>query len=511
MSKFINVEMLGKAIIKLQNLIGNKVSKSGDTMTGNLSMGGNKDVTNVRELKGNKITTTSVSETEPNVKVESLKVRDDRVDILKKTTTNSNGSTSAVSGLYVTENHAEVPGTFKAKVGINTDGSIKANANVSASGNVETDSGMIVYDSYGGYQIKSDYDKLLVADFNGYGLLHKIVSSGLSYGYGNSSNQLIMGLKISPDGDHIRIIANDGKEFLELDSAGTDSRLNVQSLFKVVAGGNKVAEFGSNSVRFRVSDTCNFTGNITDNEFTMVGNYKFKDVAEHCTSLQEDTTVEEKAWLENYLHNLLIDLRRQSQDSAKKTDIVMNLNSPNVPEKHFLYSTTVRNVSLSEVELGNYSFFKSSVENVTTPSGVYILKLGDYCFSECDNLKEVTIVCPTTTSEYGASGVFEACKNLKKITIRGDRDNSTEIPEYFCSDCINLTNLNLTTVTDIGNRAFYNCTSLETVAIPSSVTSINSYAFDDCSNLTSITINKPQDSITGAPWGATNAEVIWNG
>ena len=26
-----------------------------------------------------------------------------------------------------------------------------------------------------------------------------------------------------------------------------------------------------------------------------------------------------------------------------------------------------------------------------------------------------------------------------------------------------------------------------------------------------ITINKPQDSVSGAPWGATNATVVWNG
>ncbi|MGN1480929.1 leucine-rich repeat protein, partial [Porcipelethomonas sp.] len=43
-------------------------------------------------------------------------------------------------------------------------------------------------------------------------------------------------------------------------------------------------------------------------------------------------------------------------------------------------------------------------------------------------------------------------------------------------------------VTNIGDCAFYNCTSLESITIPDSVTSIESGAFCGCTSLTSITI-----------------------
>ena len=66
-------------------------------------------------------------------------------------------------------------------------------------------------------------------------------------------------------------------------------------------------------------------------------------------------------------------------------------------------------------------------------------------------------------------------------------------------------------VTGIGDYAFYRCPSLTSVTIPSSVTSIGSNAFGNCPNLTTITINKASGSISGSPWGATNATVTWTG
>lgn len=48
-------------------------------------------------------------------------------------------------------------------------------------------------------------------------------------------------------------------------------------------------------------------------------------------------------------------------------------------------------------------------------------------------------------------------------------------------------------VTEIGNCAFYNCTSHKNINIPDSVTKIGNFAFKDCINLESIII---PDSVT---------------
>ena len=66
-------------------------------------------------------------------------------------------------------------------------------------------------------------------------------------------------------------------------------------------------------------------------------------------------------------------------------------------------------------------------------------------------------------------------------------------------------------ITAIEGNAFKGCTALTSVNLPNTLTTIASTAFDGCTALTNITIHKGTDSITGSPWGATNATVTWAG
>ena len=51
---------------------------------------------------------------------------------------------------------------------------------------------------------------------------------------------------------------------------------------------------------------------------------------------------------------------------------------------------------------------------------------------------------------------------------------------------------------------------MTTINIPSTIKSIGKNAFGS-NKITTINIDKPADSISGAPWGATNATVNWTG
>ena len=72
-----------------------------------------------------------------------------------------------------------------------------------------------------------------------------------------------------------------------------------------------------------------------------------------------------------------------------------------------------------------------------------------------------------------------------------------------------------------GFTTFYDPTSaygvgrmgwLKIIKIPSTFTTISDVALGNCTSLEKIIINKPENSIAGAPWGApATCEVIWNG
>ena len=86
---------------------------------------------------------------------------------------------------------------------------------------------------------------------------------------------------------------------------------------------------------------------------------------------------------------------------------------------------------------------------------------------------------------------FNECTSLTSVTIP---NGVTEIGRMAFMKCTSLTSVTIGDgVTSIGYSAFYDCTSLTSVTIPDSVTSIGSFAFYDCTSLTSVTI---PDSVT---------------
>ena len=65
-------------------------------------------------------------------------------------------------------------------------------------------------------------------------------------------------------------------------------------------------------------------------------------------------------------------------------------------------------------------------------------------------------------------------------------------------------------VTEIGEYAFFHCYKLESIYIPNHILTIKYTGFSE-STIKTITINKPQGSISGSPWGAREAIVVWTG
>ena len=105
-----------------------------------------------------------------------------------------------------------------------------------------------------------------------------------------------------------------------------------------------------------------------------------------------------------------------------------------------------------------------------------------------DNI--TSIIIPNSVTSIGERAFYN-CTSLTSITIP---DSVTEIGTAAFYNCTSLTSITIPdSVTKIGITAFASCDSLTSITIPDSVISIGMYAFFGCTSLTSITI---PDSVT---------------
>lgn len=99
----------------------------------------------------------------------------------------------------------------------------------------------------------------------------------------------------------------------------------------------------------------------------------------------------------------------------------------------------------------------------------------------------------SVTEDDLVNGMFEFPKGI------------TEIGEDAFINCTSLKNIAIQEgVTSIGDKAFYHCTSLESITIPDSVTSMGNDAFWECTSLESVvlpsSIEIAQDAFKGCPF-----------
>ena len=205
-------------------------------------------------------------------------------------------------------------------------------------------------------------------------------------------------------------------------------------------------------------------------------------------------------------------------------------------------SVTNNGTTYSVTSIGYSAFYScSGLTSVTIPNSV--TSIGKWAFQSCSSLTSVTI--PNSVTSIG-NMAFAYCSGLTSVTLPnnatihskafiGAGTKPTIDSVIYCSDTLIVGNYTLIgtgfltfylngnsyfpnnnarvfdcdesksgdliipstisyngttySVTSIGDRAFYYCSSLTSVTIPNSVTSIGEGAFYECSGLTSIVSN----------------------
>ena len=164
---------------------------------------------------------------------------------------------------------------------------------------------------------------------------------------------------------------------------------------------------------------------------------------------------------------------------------------------------------INDIRCGiKYYLNDQEITTLEIPSG--ITSIGDGVFLSSNNLTNLTL-----SSKINSAGkyAFNNCSNLKDIRYYIYDDLATYIqkghPAFYVNCGIKyywnnqeITTLEIpTSVTSIGNNAFYGCNGLTSVDLPSSITKMGECVFYWCKNLSSVKLPSEITAISNSAFG----------
>lgn len=190
-----------------------------------------------------------------------------------------------------------------------------------------------------------------------------------------------------------------------------------------------------------------------------------------------------------------IDGIRYDLDSSNYTADVISKNNNNYSGSIIIPETVSYNYKNYKVTtIGSAAFCGCTrLTSIEIPNSV--TEIGDLAFAGCVNLANI-IVSPENKKYCSINEVVYSKDKSQIILCPPGKKGSllipnsvTEINDRAFYECSDLTSIKIpTSVTKIGEGSFNGCSGLTSIEIPSSVTSIDSFVFSGCKGLTSIEI-----------------------
>ena len=237
--------------------------------------------------------------------------------------------------------------------------------------------------------------------------------------------------------------------------------------------------------KYTFSECTNLSSVTFGNAVTLIGKHSFS----YCSSLTEiviPNTVTRIVTSAFYKCNNLSSVILSNSIGTIETSVFCDCSSLSSIE----LPSSVHSIETS-------AFLRSGLTSINTNA---VFTIGQYAFSECNNLVSVTLGNSLSTIENYA---FSSCGNLSSVSFGGAVSSIGQYAFRFCSQLTSISIPN--SVTTIGRYAFADCTNLVSVTIGNSVSSIGDYGFNNCTGLTSMTVLCSTPPIVGS-WTFVNID-----
>lgn len=140
-----------------------------------------------------------------------------------------------------------------------------------------------------------------------------------------------------------------------------------------------------------------------------------------------------------------------------------------------------QNINSSVVEIGTEAFSGSNIKDVILRGAIdRSLHVSKNAFANCASLEHVSIQIPEKIEYSFDEGVFSGCTALTNVQFGG-----TAFSDEMFSGCTSLVTVTAKNITDVGARAFADCTALESFVLGEKGVFLNiyDYAFENCTSL----------------------------